>query len=72
MKPIRDDNVELDALFLTRGEVAKLLKCSERHVARMERQGLIPEPVSLGSRCVRHSIKKIEAWMDAGCPAIAV
>lgn len=67
-----DLSFDQSQLLLTRSDVAKLLQCSERHVARMEKDGLIPQPVSLRARCIRHSRKRIEEWVDAGCPALAV
>jgi predicted DNA-binding transcriptional regulator AlpA len=61
-----------DPLLITRKEVAHLLNCSDRHVARMDKEGLMPQPVRLRTRGVRYSRKVIEEWVDAGCPALAV
>jgi len=49
--------------------VAKLLNCSQRHVARMQDAGQMPAPVRLGRLC-RWSRKAIEQWIADGCPAV--
>jgi excisionase family DNA binding protein len=48
-------------------EVAEILKCSERHVYRLEEKGLMPEGVRPGS-IVRWQQERISAWINAGCP----
>lgn len=60
-----------EAMMLTRRDVAALLKCSDRHVARMEKDRLIPTPVRLRSS-IRWPRLQIERWIEAGCPALAV
>jgi excisionase family DNA binding protein len=50
------------------GQVAALLGCSKRHVARLLEQGAIPEPVRLG-RLVRWGRQSLAAWIARGCPA---
>ncbi len=50
------------------GEVAALLRCSKRHVFRMSDASRMPRPVRLG-QLVRWSRKRIEQWIEAGCPS---
>jgi len=58
-----------EALMLTTQDVARLLKCSEGHIKNLRKDNLMPQPVKLRDS-VRWSRKQIEAWIDAGCPAI--
>lgn len=58
-----------DDLMIDRLEVAKLLKVHPETVCRMSRSGQMPKPTHFG-RAIRWSRKRIEAWVDAGCPPI--
>jgi len=56
-------------LLLTAGEVAWLLKVSERSVWRLRSAGYLPKEVNvLGS--VRWRRTDIENWVVAGCPKL--
>ena len=68
MKPPQNDAVH-EALMLSTQDVAKLLKCSDRHVTNLRREGRMPLPVKLGT-LVRWPRKEIEDWIAAGCPAL--
>ncbi len=48
-------------------DLAKLLRCSERHIYRMVADDNIPAPVKLG-QLNRWPVATIEAWIAAGCP----
>jgi predicted DNA-binding transcriptional regulator AlpA len=52
--------------FLTRHDVAERLECCPKHVSRMARDGVIPEPLRLG-RLLRWPRKPFEAWAACGC-----
>lgn len=49
--------------------VAKLLKCSKRHVHRLADGGKMPAPVKLGA-LVRWDRNRIEAWISGGCQPV--
>jgi excisionase family DNA binding protein len=51
------------------GEVAKLLKCSPRHVFRLRDEKKMPPPVRLGV-LVRWSRRALLKWISEGCPAV--
>jgi excisionase family DNA binding protein len=57
-----------DAALLDVREVAKLLKCSTRHVYRLCDINNMPHPLRLGS-LVRWSRTTIENWIANGCPS---
>jgi excisionase family DNA binding protein len=48
-------------------ELAKLLKCSERHIYRQVNAGVIPAPAKIGT-LNRWSRVIIEKWISDGCP----
>ena len=56
-----------DHPILTKGDLAKRLQCTQRHVQNLNAQGRIPSPIKLG-RCVRWSAVEIDNWAAAGCP----
>jgi len=59
-----------DEALLTVGEVAELLSCSRRHVARLAAAGRMPGGVHVGA--LRRWIRaEIETWIADGCPAVA-
>lgn len=64
-------NDQPESLLVTRKEVAELLRCSERHVSRMDKAGLMPKGIRLKRR-IGYSRKQIEEWVNAGCPSLAV
>ena len=68
-KPINDPMDK--SLFLDIPEMAKQLRCSERHLSNLRKRGEIPQPVTLGAR-VLWPRKTVEEWANAGCPALAV
>ncbi len=57
------------AVLIDVDQVAKLLKCSPRHVCRMVEAGKLPRPRQLGS-LVRWSLHEIERWVASGCKPI--
>jgi excisionase family DNA binding protein len=67
MKQLQVDAVA-EALMLDTQDVAKLMKCSDRHITNLRHEGRIPPPVKLGTlvRWPRHTIVD---WINAGCPA---
>lgn len=56
------------AAMLSVGDVAKMLKCSDRTVYRLSDAAKMPGPVRIGS-LVRWSRAAIEAWIAEGCPS---
>jgi excisionase family DNA binding protein len=56
--------------MLTVHDVARMLNCSIRHVARMTDAGLLPQPVKLGQKLRRWRREMIEEWLDNGCPRV--
>ena len=57
------------AILVDVGQVATLLRCSERHVRRLARTGKMPTPIKLGS-LVRWSRNAIDEWIARGCPPV--
>jgi len=57
-------------LMLNVKEVAAMLRCSTRHVTRLEETGQMPPAVRLGRLC-RWNRTVIEEWIAAGCPAVS-
>jgi predicted DNA-binding transcriptional regulator AlpA len=51
------------------GGVAQLLGISVRSVWRLHSAHRIPEPIRLAGN-VRWRVAEIQAWVDAGCPAL--
>jgi excisionase family DNA binding protein len=51
-------------------DVAKLLKCSEKHVQRMVKKGDIPPGFKLG-RLRRWNLSEIEAFIASGCKPVS-
>ena len=62
--------IQDDTTFLTIRDVATLIKCSDRHITTLRKNGKIPQPVKLGAS-VRWPRRLIEDWIDAGCPPSA-
>jgi excisionase family DNA binding protein len=60
-----------ETLMMTIDDVAHAMKVSDRHVTNLRKEGRMPLPVKLGTS-VRWPRRVIEAWIDAGCPALAV
>ena len=56
---------DLPAL-LTINDMAKLLRCSIRTVARMRRDGHVPSPLKIGG-ALRWRVDVVKAWIDQGC-----
>lgn len=56
---------DLPAL-LTINDMAKLLRCSVRTVARMRRDGHIPNPLKIGG-ALRWRADDVKAWIEGGC-----
>lgn len=60
-----------ESLLLDTKDVAALLKCSTRHVSRLEARGEIPKAVRLGA-AVRWPRQAMEDWVAQGCPKGAI
>ena len=72
MKESKHDSFD-EALTMTIRDVADALKCTDRHIYNMRKEGRTPLPFITGkAKGVRWSRKVIEEWINAGCPAIAV
>jgi excisionase family DNA binding protein len=52
-----------DSAFLTQGEVAKVLRVSQRHVANLQRKGLLPY-IRLGRRVIFERSRLLKAIDD--------
>lgn len=52
----------------TAADVAGLLKCSTRHVRRLDDRRLIPGRIATG-RLVRFARPLVDRWILDGCPA---
>lgn len=55
------------ALLLTAREVARMLRISRSHLWRMNKAGMLPDCIRLGT-AVRWRRKEIEGWVDHGLP----
>ena len=53
--------------LLSPKQVATILGCSPRHVARLVDSGAMPAPLRLG-KLVRWRRGEIDAWIAEGCP----
>jgi len=53
-------------------ELSNLLGCSVGTTRRWLALGAIPEPVRIGKRSIRWRNSSIMAWLEAGCPHVAV
>lgn len=53
----------MEKRLLRRDEVMDLLQISEATLYRWQREGLIPQPVSLGPRSKRWPVDEIEAFI---------
>lgn len=62
-----DEEME-EKMVLSIKEVAHLLNVSVRHIAGMDKKGLLPRPVRLG-KSVRFVRVEIGAWIRSGCPS---
>ena len=60
--------VDIEDAMLDAGQMARLLKCSQRSVYRLTSMGRIPKPVRLGA-LVRWSRDSISRWIEEGCPS---
>jgi len=52
---------------LDTAELAKLLQCSERHIANLDNRGELPAPFRIGT-LKRWRRADVNAWIAAGCP----
>jgi len=68
MKQQQKDAVK-EVLMLSSRDVAELLKCSDRHVTNLRKEGRMPPCIKLGT-LVRWSRKVIEDWIAEGCPPV--
>ncbi len=62
-----EDNIEVKSELINIDSIAKMLKCSTRHVRRMVNTRRIPRPIKLGA-LVRWIKADIERWFTEGCP----
>ncbi len=59
---------EPSAKLLDVQAVSEILGCSTRHVYRLSDAGKMPPHIKLGS-LVRWNSKRVEEWLDQGCPS---
>lgn len=52
--------------LLDTDDVARILRCSRRHVFRLNKEGLMPAAIKLGD-LTRWNRKVIESWVESGC-----
>lgn len=48
-------------------QVARLLRCSSRHIYRLAGEGKMPQPIKLGA-LIRWNRQTLETWIEDGCP----
>ncbi len=53
--------------LITAGELAELMRVSERTLWRLLSAGKLPEPVRIG-RSTRWRLEEVAAWIERGCP----
>ena len=63
------DSAATDSALLDVGQVAVLLRCSQRHIYRLSDAGRMPAPVRLGA-LVRWSRSAVENWIAGGCKSV--
>lgn len=56
--------------LLDREQLAAYLQVDLRTLRRLEREGAIPRPARIGGRIDRWQQKAIDAWLEAGAPAL--
>lgn len=61
----------VESALLDVGQVASLLRCSQRHVYRLADAGRMPRPLKLGS-LVRWRRDELLQWISDGCPRVRV
>jgi len=54
-------------ILLNATDVAAELRCSRRHVERLNVAGQIPSPIKVG-HAIRWRAEELSAWVAAGCP----
>lgn len=64
---VRTNGADVSAALLDVGDVARLLKCSRRHVWRLADYGAMPGKIKLGA-LVRFNRAAVEKWLSDGCP----
>ena len=57
----------MEPQLITASNLAETLRCSRRHVERLNATGRLPRPVRLG-RAVRWLKSEIENWLALDCP----
>lgn len=62
-----DQSAKTQRRLLDVDDVARLLKCSGRHVRRLADRGAMPLPVRLGA-LIRWDEVAITSWISNGCP----
>ncbi len=59
---------ELASLAVDANCLARLLCLSVRSVRTLDAMGRLPQPLALGLRAKRWSVREIQDWLDAGAP----
>lgn len=59
---------ESQSPLLDVADVAELLRCSKRHVRKLQGDGQLPTPLRLGKKLVRFRRSDIERWLAADEP----
>jgi len=57
----------LESATYSEADIARLLNCSKRHVARLRDRDLIPGLIRLG-RMVRYSRRIVDRWLTEAAP----
>jgi len=57
------------ARFYRVKDLVVLLATSRETIARMSRDGRLPEPLYIGARSPRWPREQVDAWIAKGCPA---
>ena len=63
----REAGSEKMPVMLTVNDVARMLKCSSRHVWRLSDAGRMPRPCKVGALC-RWEQTTVKQWIADGCP----
>lgn len=67
MAPFDEQPTPAATGLLSIEDVAALLRCSPRHVRRLNKAQRMPPPIRLGS-LVRWQLDALQTWITNGCP----
>jgi excisionase family DNA binding protein len=63
---VKCDDEGPEGQLMTADDVARLLRCSKRHIYRLTDSNRMPSPVRLGN-LVRWRRNEIDRWINDGC-----